>query len=94
MAIPSPTGDFVTLLNAKIWWKQSSNEIHLTINDDDLNHPNTDPGMRVVFSVNPKSANYHPANFNRCADVLRHHGKAAPAENVPEGNRRLDKRGE
>lgn len=84
--------NYVTLQQAKLWWKEATNEIHLTINDEDLKHSGTAPGLRVVFSPNPKSANYHPGNFNRCADVLRKHGKGAPSENVEEGDRRLDKR--
>jgi hypothetical protein len=48
--------------------------------------------MRVVFSANTNSANYHPANFNRCAAILRKYGNSAPEHDAMEGNRRLDKR--
>lgn len=93
MAIPSDQGDYVKLTSVQIWWVPAQpDEIHLTSDDPDLHHPKTGPGMRVVFSSNVKSANYHPANFNRCAAVLRKYGKSAPAEDAVEGPRRLDKR--
>ncbi len=93
MAQPSPEGsNYVRVGDAKIWWQSSQpTEIHYILNDDDFEHPETDTGLWVKFSSNPKSANYHPANFNRCARVLKKHGKPAPDE-VPEGPRRLDKR--
>lgn len=93
MATPSDAGDYVTLSDVTLWMAPDApNEIHMTSNDSDLKHPKTGPGMRVVFSANPKSANYHPANYNRAAAVLRKYGKSAPAEDTPEGPRRLDKR--
>jgi hypothetical protein len=93
MAEPSEKGDFVTIGPANIWYApKQPDEVHLTIDDPDLTHPSTGPGMRVVFSTNPNSANYHPANFNRCARILRKYDKSAPAADVVEGPRRLDKR--
>ena len=93
MAEPSDKGDFVTLTGVKIWWvPNQADQIHLTADDPDLTHPQTGPGMRVVFSANSKSANYHPANFNRCAAILRKYDKSAPSDDAVEGNRRLDKR--
>lgn len=93
MAQPSQDGNYVHLTDVNLWWVPGQpDEIHLTIDDPDLHHPKTGPGMRTVFSTNPKSANYHPANFNRCATVLRKYGKPAPLHDAPEGPRRLDKR--
>jgi len=93
MATPSPQGNYVTLDGMQVWWTPDNpDEIHLTISDPDLNHPNTEPGMRIVFSANVRSANYHPANFNRCRQLLMKYGKPAPAEPAVEGNRRLDRR--
>jgi len=93
MAEPSVKGDYVTLSGVNIWWTPGQpDEIHLTADDPDLTHVATGPGMRVVFSTNIKSANYHPANFNRTAAILRKYGKSAPPEDVPEGPRRLDRR--
>lgn len=93
MATPSPQGDYVTLHDVTVWWNPSTpDEIHETSNDPDLHHPNTGPGMRTVYSSNLRSANYHPANFNRCRDVLLKYGKSAPPEAAVEGERRLDRR--
>lgn len=93
MAEPSEKGDYVTLSHVKIWWVPGQpDEIHLTSDDPDLHHPNTGPGMRVVFSTKPTSANYHPGNFNRCAAILRQYEKSAPEHDAEEGPRRLDKR--
>lgn len=49
-------------------------------------------GARVVFNATVRSANYHPANYNRFGDALRTHGCTAPSAHVEEGPRRLDKR--
>jgi hypothetical protein len=93
MAEPSEQGDYVSLTKVKIWFTPNQpNEIHLTSDDPDLTHPNTDDGMRVVFSTNKKSANYHPANFNRCRAILKKYGKTFPEHAADEGDRRLDKR--
>lgn len=93
MAEPSEGGDYVKVTGATIWWKADTpDQIHLTFDDPDFTHPNTQPGMRVVFSSNPNSANYHPANFNRCRAVLSKYGKSAPPDEAEEKDRRLDKR--
>jgi hypothetical protein len=94
MAEPSDKGDYVHMTGFTIWWVPGQpDDIHLTADDPDLTHPNTGPGMRVVFSRNLRSANFHPANFNRCAAILRKYGKSAPTEDADESiPRRLDKR--
>lgn len=91
MATPA-NGDYVFLTDCKVWWDGRSNEIHLTINDPDLHLPGSQPGARVIFSANPKSANYHPRNYNLFARLLRQYDKLAPEHDVKEGPRRLDKR--
>jgi len=47
--------------------------------------------MAIGFSNNPRSANYHPVNFNQCVAVLVAHGKPAP-EPTEEQPRYLDLR--
>ena len=89
MATSNQQGDYVTLGGVNVWWTpEHPDEMHVTSDDPDLNHPNTEPGMRVVFSANPRSANYHPANFNRCRQMLIQHGKSAPPGPAVEGDRR------
>jgi len=93
MATPSKDGDYVSVDGVTVWWQEKDPaEIHFTLSDPDFTSEDTGPGLRVVFSSSPKSANYHPGNFNRCARVLRKYGKSAPANDVEEGQRRLDKR--
>ena len=48
------------------------------------------PGFWVSFDANPRSADYHPANFNRLR-LLRAAGKPAPDE-APLGSGRLSDR--
>lgn len=65
-------------------------EIHLVSSDSifhDGNHRR--PGLWTTFSSKPKSANYHPQNFNRAARALRDRGLLAPDE-VLERDRRLN----
>jgi hypothetical protein len=49
------------------------------------------PGLRTVFSANPKSADYDPAQFNRIARAMRSAGLDAPDE-VPVRPRQIKKR--
>jgi hypothetical protein len=46
------------------------------------------PGLRIVFSSNPESADYNPGNFNRMARYLKANGKSHP-ETVEKSSRRL-----
>lgn len=84
-------GDYVTVGGINVWWQASDpDRIHYVTNDATFTDTNGEhPGIRVVFSSNPRSADYSPANFNRCARALRTEGKSAPAEDVPERSRRL-----
>lgn len=74
-----------------IWWSESQpDRMTLSINDPRFTEVDgTKPGLRVVFSSNPNSADYSPGNYNRCARVLRGLGMPAPAEDVPEHPRHL-----
>jgi hypothetical protein len=85
-------GDYIRLTGVTCWMDPKTGEIHLTFNDPDLHHENTGDGARVVFNHSVRSANYHPANYNRFGDALRKHGCTAPDAHVAEGARRLDKR--
>lgn len=75
-------------------WDQSSGEMHLATSDPQFTDENGEKhGLLATFSPNPRSANYHPSNFNRCVRALRAAGKPAPDE-VPVYPRELKKRGE
>lgn len=89
MAHPSEEGDYVTLHSAKIWYDPHQDQIHLTVNDKDLNNLFGKDGMRVVFNDFPDSANYHPTNYNRCRAVLLAHNKPAPPKDAVVQSRRL-----
>lgn len=87
-----PTGDYLKL-GFQAWWSDRTPEIiHLTCNEQGITDAlGTKPGLRVEISSNPRSANYHPGNFNRLARWLREHGKTAPADCLL-GDRRLSAR--
>lgn len=74
-----------------LWWTEKEpDRIHLILTDDRLvDSAGEKPGLRLVLSSNPKSADYSPANFNRCARLLRGKGMPAPAEDVEENPRHL-----
>jgi hypothetical protein len=78
-----------------VWWDQKNpDSIHLTTDDPRWTDENGERfGLRVVFSANPRSADYNPANFNRCARALVAAGKAAPVV-VPVHSRKLVDRAE
>lgn len=84
---------FVTAAGFHVWWRDAQpNEIHMVSSDPVFNSVDEDrPGLWVTFSCNPKSANYHPQNFNRAARSLKAMGKDAPDE-VAEHGRRLNGR--
>jgi hypothetical protein len=85
-----PAGDYLTVDGLTIWWRPDDPaRIHYTTN----NRVFTDvagerPGIRVVFSADPMSADYSPRNFNRAARALRQASKPAPPD-IPEPSRRL-----
>jgi hypothetical protein len=74
-----------------LWWSPTQPErIHLILTDPRLvDSAGEKPGLRLVLSANPKSADYSPANFNRCSRLLRDAGMPAPDEDVVEHPRHL-----
>jgi hypothetical protein len=76
-----------------LWFDQKAGDsIHLTTGDHRfVDEHGERPGLRIVFSSNPNSADYNPGNFNRSARVLKAAGKAAPDE-IPLASRRLSDR--
>jgi hypothetical protein len=90
MSANVPVGDYMTVEGATLWWRPDDpTRIHYTTNSDEFTNATGDsPGIRVVFSADPMSADYSPRNFNRAARALRRLGKPAPDE-IPEPSRRL-----
>jgi hypothetical protein len=86
------TGDYLAE-HPNIWWRADApSEIHMTfVSGEMTDEAGGRPGLWITFSSNPRSANYHPANFNRCARWLAGKGKPAPAE-VAVGERKLSVR--
>lgn len=86
-----PAGDYVNVEGATIWWRADEpSRIHYTTDSPEFTDATGDrPGIRVVFSADPLSADYNPTNFNRAARRLREAGKPAPAADIPEPSRRL-----
>jgi len=80
-----------SLSSINVWWSATEPErIHFVVADSRLTDEHGEkPGLRLVFSSNPKSADYSPANYNRCARTLRAAGMPAPADDVPEHKRHL-----
>lgn len=80
-----------SLSSINVWWSATEPErVHFVVADSRLTDEHGEkPGLRLVFSANPKSADYNPANFNRCARMLRAAGKPAPDADVPEHKRHL-----
>jgi len=63
------------------WSPKEPSRIHLISADPRfVNDAGTGSGLRIQFSSNPKSADYNPNNFNRCARVLKAWGRPAPEE--------------
>ena len=79
-----------------LWWDEDRDEMHISIDDPELidsMQPNRGKGLFVSANGNKDSANYNPAIYNRIAGVLRKHGKPAPEQDLPDGQRKLIKRG-
>ncbi len=63
--------------------------IHLATNRSDIvDDAGEKPGLRIVFSNNPNSADYNPGNFNRISRWLTANDKPAPPT-VAKASRRL-----
>ena len=74
------------------WHPGQPDRIHMATSDAAfVDEAGGKPGIRVVFSSNPRSADYHPANFNRLARWLAAQGEPAP-DPVPVADRQLGRR--
>lgn len=64
-----------------VWWSSTqADRVHVTTGDPQFTDENGErAGLRIVFSSNPRSADYNPGNFNRVARALDAVGIAAPA---------------
>lgn len=76
----TPAGDYLVLNGLNVWWNPSDpDRIHLATSQPDIVDDHGEkPGLRIVFSSNPNSADFNPGNFNRIARWLAANGKAAP----------------
>lgn len=85
-----PQGDYLVLDGLNVWWNPSDPErIHLATNRPDIvDDAGEKPGLRIVFSNNPNSADYNPGNFNRVSRWLTDKDKPAPPL-VDKASRRL-----
>ena len=50
------------------------------------------PGFRDTYSADPSHADYDPANYNRCLQLLHEHGVATNFPLAPLASRRLRER--
>ncbi len=76
MATSTPATRYVRIGGFNVWW-DGRDAIFLQSSSHDSELPNG--SMAIVFSSNPRSANFHPVNFNQSVAVLVAHGKPAPA---------------
>lgn len=55
-----------------VWWAaKQADRVHVTTGDPRFTDENGEhAGLRIVFSANPRSADYNPSNFNRVARAL------------------------
>jgi len=75
------------------WDPSEPDRIHLWIKDERFTDSEGErPGIWNVYSINPRSADYSPSNFNRVARALRAEERPAPAGDAPELDRRLRNR--
>lgn len=76
-----------------VWWSPTQpDRVHVTTSDTQFTDENGEKaGLRVVFSSNPRSADYNPGNFNRVARALEGADIPAPSP-VPMHPRHLRSR--
>ena len=76
-----------------VWFHgDTPDRIRLATNNPDIvGDDGEKPGLQIVFSSNPRSADYHPANFNRMARWLELHHEPHP-DPIPVAPRQLDRR--
>lgn len=91
--VASKSTGFINSDGFHLWWRDNQpDEIHLVSSSPVFHDSNgARPGLWITFSCNPKSANYHPQNYNRAARALAEQGCASPAL-VQEADRRLNAR--
>lgn len=78
-----------------VWFDQKQpTEIHLTLNDGDLVHPESGKdGVHLAVSSRPTSANFDPKTFNTLRALLTRFAKPHPPDSADESiPRRLDSR--
>jgi hypothetical protein len=76
-----------------VWFDANDpSEIHLTLNDHDLIHPETGKdGLHLIFSANPRSANFDAKSFNTTRALLHRFDKPYPDTEADESiPRRLE----
>lgn len=88
MAESKPGTRYVQIGGFNVWW-DGKDTIILQSSHHDSQLPKG--SMAISFTKNPRSANYHPVNFNQCVAVLEAHGKPAP-EPTEELSRYLEDR--
>jgi hypothetical protein len=72
-----------------LWNPEQPDRIRLMINNPEMTDEDGErPGLQLVFSANPKSADYHPRYFNRAARFLGSLTLPHPRE-VPVRSRRI-----
>lgn len=73
-----------------IWWgPEDPTSLYLSIHNPHITDElGKRPGLMFRMSSNPRSADYRPADFNRCVRTLKKMGKEAPNE-VPVHPRHL-----
>ena len=94
-----PVSDYLPTMAAPpldgfyVWWHEDTpDRIRLATNNADIvGEDGEKPGLQIVFSSNPRSADYHPANFNRMARWLELAGEPHPDPAVV-ADRQLDRR--
>lgn len=95
MATPGAGANVRLTGSSNVWFDDHQpSEIHLTVNDDDLSHPQSGKeGLHLVVSSNPRSANFDPKSFNTLRALLALFDKPHPVAEADEAiPRRLDRR--
>lgn len=70
------------------WHSTDQSKIFLATDSDEFSGDDAGPGLKIAFSSNGDSRDFHPRYFNRCRRVLIANGKEAPPE-APETSRRI-----
>lgn len=86
MAAPGAGTNVRLTGHVNVWFDpRQTSEIHLTINDEDLVHPESGKeGLHLAVSSNPGSANFDPRTFNTLRSLLSRFDKAFPDQAADE----------